>query len=563
MTDVQLRFQGSSTGAVGAAEKTAAAIKTVKAEAGAARVPLRGLDGDILQVSRGAVAGSGALRGLGRSVAFASASFLGTAGLVAAVRATITASSDLVEEQNKARTVFRGSQADILSWGKTTAAALGISERAALAYASTFGNLLVPMGFVRGEAEQMSKQLVQLASDLASFNNASPEEVLQALQSALAGEIEPMRRYGVFLNQTRIQQELASKGIHATWTELTNAQKAWAAYQIILKDSADAQGDFARTSDQMANTQRRLKAEVEDAQAKIGNELRPEILALETDLADWLEKSENVEKVQRAIGRAVSDLGTVLGDVHGIIDDVDQVTGSWQNTLKILLALKVGSSIAGWLGPLSKLIGTAGTAGVGGTGLVGADAGAAGLLARLTMLGRLNPLTIPITLLITSKHVRDATGRVLGDFTNKQLSITSGSDWRRSSATCTASTTPSSARSGSAAFSRAAISHLPPPPRRAAAADSCRVRPGSASLSAAAASSCRRGSSRPTRPPVCPDSRRSTSWRSRGRRSGRPRTASSRGSAATNRPSRRRKGRAARGGSRSTSSARRAATPTT
>ena len=60
MTDVQLRFQGSSTGAVGAAEQTAAANKTVKAEAGAARVPLRGLDGDILQGSRGAVAGWGA-----------------------------------------------------------------------------------------------------------------------------------------------------------------------------------------------------------------------------------------------------------------------------------------------------------------------------------------------------------------------------------------------------------------------------------------------------------------------------------------------------------------------
>ena len=63
------------------------------------------------------------------------------------------------------------------------------------------GNMLVPMGIGRKKAAEMSKQLVELAADMASFNNASPEETLDALRSGLAGETEPLRKFGVFLNR--------------------------------------------------------------------------------------------------------------------------------------------------------------------------------------------------------------------------------------------------------------------------------------------------------------------------------------------------------------------------
>jgi hypothetical protein len=131
---------------------------------------------------------------------------------VAANKATQDA-SNLNEQINKAGAVFGKAAPMIIAWSKTTARSLGISQRAALEAAGTFGNMLVPMGIARDRAAQMSKKMVGLAADMASFNNASPEETLQALRSGLAGETEPLRKFGVFLNQARIEQEALSLGL--------------------------------------------------------------------------------------------------------------------------------------------------------------------------------------------------------------------------------------------------------------------------------------------------------------------------------------------------------------
>lgn len=110
-------------------------------------------------------------------------------------------------------------------------------------------------------AGNMSKAMVTLAADMASFNNASPEETLQALRSGLAGETEPLRRFGVFLNEARIQEAALRLGLVKQGEKLSAAAKAQATYSIILKDTNDAQGDFAKTSDSVANKER-IKAAV-------------------------------------------------------------------------------------------------------------------------------------------------------------------------------------------------------------------------------------------------------------------------------------------------------------
>jgi hypothetical protein len=227
----------------------------------------------------------GQVRGFAGGVA----KFAGAAAALAAaqkvVRDSVTNAVDLGEQINKTAVVFRGPGAkSIQDWSKTTATALGISREQALESAGTLGNMLVPMGVGRQRAADMSKSFVNLASDMASFNNATPEETLDALRSGLAGESEPLRKFGVFLNEARIKQEAMRQGLYKGKGPLDAQAKALATSAIIAKDTADAHGDFARTSDSLANKQRVLRAQYENATAAIGQKLIPILSTLANNL---------------------------------------------------------------------------------------------------------------------------------------------------------------------------------------------------------------------------------------------------------------------------------------
>lgn len=201
-----------------------------------------------------------------------------TVGLgVAAVmgKNLVDAASALEESQSKVNVVFGESARVVEDFAKTSATAAGISRQAALEAAGTYGNLFQAFGVGREQAAEMSVTLVQLASDLASFNNTSTEDALQALRSGLSGETEPLKRFGVALNDVRLKQEALNLGLYSGKGNLDVAAKAQAAYALILKDTSLAQGDFARTSEGAANQQRILAAQFQNVRAEIGTALLP------------------------------------------------------------------------------------------------------------------------------------------------------------------------------------------------------------------------------------------------------------------------------------------------
>ena len=231
----------------------------------------------------------GKLGGAFKRLAAAGAVF-GTAVAVAGFTKSVDAASDLNEQLTKSQAVFGASSGAVRKWSKSAAQSMGMSRRMALEATGTFGNMLVPMGFARKEAAGMSQRMVQLSADMASFNNASPEDTLLAIRSGLAGESEPLRKFGVFLSEARVQQEAVNLGLTDGKKALTEAQKAQARYSLILKDSKDAQGDFARTSDGLANSQRIARARLEDSAATLGKGLLPVAAAAVgkfADLVSW------------------------------------------------------------------------------------------------------------------------------------------------------------------------------------------------------------------------------------------------------------------------------------
>jgi len=203
--------------------------------------------------------------------------FGAVAGAVAGIigKNLIDAASNLEESQSKVNVVFGDSSKAVTDFASTAAKSMGISKQAALEATGTYGNLLQAFGVAQPKAVEMSTTLVQLAGDLASFNNTSVEDAIQALRSGLSGETEPLKRFGVAINDVRLKQEAMNLGLYNGKGNLDINAKTQAAYALILKDTSLAQGDYARTSDGVANTQKTLKAQFDDLKATLGTALIP------------------------------------------------------------------------------------------------------------------------------------------------------------------------------------------------------------------------------------------------------------------------------------------------
>jgi hypothetical protein len=296
----------------------------------------RKFQGDMNRTFRGALAGSGVFRGLGQSIAFASSMFLGAAGFTTVMAKSISAASDLRESMNKMGETFRGSARDIEQWSERSATAFGQSQAQALENAASIGAMLIPMGYARDEAAAMSKRMVELAADMASFNNQDPSEMLEKLRAGLAGQSRPLRIFGVNLLDTVVKQHAVEIGLIRTGQRMTEQQKIQARYSLILKQTADQTGDFARTSGDLANAQRILRAQLSDTLASLGQAMLPVITNIVTAMSDWLAVTKNQERLQRdfqtvidtstsalyglaAALKAVRDAGKWLGDREALI----------------------------------------------------------------------------------------------------------------------------------------------------------------------------------------------------------------------------------------------------
>lgn len=262
-------------------------------------------------LSRNATTGRKVFIGWGTAIRTAFAA-VGVGAVVAAVKQTVDAASGLNEEINKSQVIFGRSSAAIVNWSETTANAIGLSEEAALEAAGNFGAMFRTIGLGDRQAAGMSQRLVKLGADMASFNNQDPSDMLDRLRSGLAGEAEPLRRFGVLLSEARVKQEAYRSGIAKVGAELTEQQKVAARYNLILRDTKLQQDDFARTSESWANVQRRLSALFGDLAAKIGSSLLPQIAALGDRFADWLADPANQQRVIGGITTAIQTLSDAM-----------------------------------------------------------------------------------------------------------------------------------------------------------------------------------------------------------------------------------------------------------
>lgn len=239
--------------------------------------------------------------------------------------------ADLGEAVNKSQVIFRNSSSDIEGWAKGAVDALGQTEKQAIDAAASFGGLLRAAGYADSTNAELSKSLVARATDISSLYNGKISDVLRDMQSGLNGQVEPMRKFGVFLSESAVSAEAFSLGLgkvppnmdkvrqaqtgveiatvkarealktygadstqaasanlrlekaNATLEKalgnvngkLTDQDKIQARVSLLMKQSAVAAGDYAKTADSASNKQKKLNAEMDAFQTKIGQDLLP------------------------------------------------------------------------------------------------------------------------------------------------------------------------------------------------------------------------------------------------------------------------------------------------
>jgi hypothetical protein len=234
------------------------------------------------------------------------------AGLAAAAGPAIMAASDLEENLSKVNVVFGEGAASIENFAKTAATSLGQSQNAVLQAAGTFGTFGKAAGLSGQDLATFSNDFTALASDLASFNNTTPEQAINAIGSALRGEAEPLRQFGVLLSDAALRDEALALGLEVSTGALSAQTKILAAQSLIYKQTGDAQGDFARTSDGLANSSRVLKAQMADLQVSIGKALLPAVQAVLPFVKDFATWAANNPQTFTRVAGAITTIATAI-----------------------------------------------------------------------------------------------------------------------------------------------------------------------------------------------------------------------------------------------------------
>lgn len=254
---------------------------------------------------------------LGQTFKSVIAPVLTTAALVSVlqfVRKSVDAYSELEDATAAASVTFGDSMSVIEKASNDASKSLGISKQQYIDGAITMGTFGKSAGLAGNDLADFSTQMVQTAGDMASFRGTTPEQAIEAVGAALRGETEPIRQYGVLLDDASLRQQALAMGLIKTTKEaLTPQQRVLAAQAAILKQTSDAQGDFARTSDSTANTQKMLAAESANLSAEIGQKLAPSIVAAQRAGIGMLQWASDNMAVLSPLAATVGTLAVAVG----------------------------------------------------------------------------------------------------------------------------------------------------------------------------------------------------------------------------------------------------------
>ncbi len=235
----------------------------------------------------------------------------------------IELASDLTEVQNVVDTTFGDGAGKIYDWADAAATSFGMSSLQAQKYNGTMGAMLKSMGLTDDAVLKMSTDMVGLAGDMASFYNLDVEDAFYKIRAGISGETEPLKALGINMSVANLEAFALSQGIEKTWEQMDQAEQAALRYNYLMSQTADAQGDFSKTSDSYANQQRILKLQIDNLSASLGEQLLPHlndiIITVNDKLPEISEKADEIfSKIGDGIGWIMDNGDLVIGIVEGL-----------------------------------------------------------------------------------------------------------------------------------------------------------------------------------------------------------------------------------------------------
>jgi hypothetical protein len=206
----------------------------------------------------------------------AAATALALGGLAVLSKKMFDLGASIMETGSKFNTVF-GAKAskEVAEFLDTFAHKAGLTITEAKGLVATTGAIAQGMGFSQSASAKFATEITKTAADLSSFNNMPTEEVLMAVNSALTGEREQMKRLGIVIKETDVQQLALANSGKTVAKALTQQEKATATLELITSKAGVAMGDLDRTMESPANRAKMMAANIRELRDSIAIALMP------------------------------------------------------------------------------------------------------------------------------------------------------------------------------------------------------------------------------------------------------------------------------------------------
>lgn len=255
---------------------------------------------------------------------------------------------ELEATEAKYNTVFKGMTDTVDQFIKDFQKLTPATTAEARSMYSGIQDLLIPMGFLREDATELTGKTMHLVGALTNFNSAThdADQVSQAFASALTGMYRPLKSLGIDTEKAEVQQKALAMTGKKTTDELTRQDEALALIEIAYENSTDA---LAAYNEESLDAKTRLglaTAEVKDAAAELFYNLLPAIEAVSKkirELADWMKE---LTPQQEKMLFLVAGIAAAAGPLLIILGTLLKAVGAIAAVLSVKLLIVIGAVIA-------------------------------------------------------------------------------------------------------------------------------------------------------------------------------------------------------------------------
>ena len=250
----------------------------------------------------------------------------------------LDAASDLEEVQNVVDVTFGDNANKIEEWAKAAGTQFGLTETKAKQFSSTMGAMLKSSGLAGEQIVDVSTDLAGLAADMASFYNLDFDEAFAKIRSGISGQTMPLKELGIDMSVATLNAFALQQGLSKTFNQMSQSEQVMLRYQYLMSATADAQGDFARTSDGYANSMRTLESNIDRLKATLGKSFIEVVANATTNINKFIDKLypdeskksvlEKLNDIEIDTQEKLANIQKVADQANGLIDKLNVISGT-------------------------------------------------------------------------------------------------------------------------------------------------------------------------------------------------------------------------------------------